>query len=1169
MQPDPILCRTWPPSGFDSTNPLYLFLYNLVREEALEHVLEIGSASGSGTTAVLVAALSAQEQPAQLYCLEPQPDKFTQLSQRYAHLPWVHPYPYPSAVAAQYAPVDELTWFYQHIPSALQSYSLDQLLAWREAELALLSADSPVGGTIPWLCQHHQIPGFDLVVLDGAEYAGHADLDSVYGARLLVLDDINAFKNRHNYQRLITDPNYYLITENWTHQHGFAMFKRRQALLPGISVVVHTANEAARLLDCLNTLTWANEVLVVDMYSRDTTVVLAQEWGARVVYHVPVACVDQARNFGLAQVRHQWTLVVDADEQVPPTLTAVLQEHIQQPQALPGVWLPRQNKFFGQWIRYLFPDYQMRFFRSYAASWSGRVHEFAHVNGETRYLPPDPAYALVHHSYRSVSEFTQKQLHYVALSSPAKAQALQNSGESADKLAAQLRWRFEQDLRQNLHLLQDNPALPVADWLTRQLYLMADLLELGMVLEQTGQLQPAPAQPRPLLSGYLYLRNAVLYGYPFRACIASALELCDELIITYATDSEDQTLAELQVLAAQSEKIRLYPTELWQQNPHRDGETIRKVAEEAMAYCTGEWWLHIQADEVYHQDDIQWLRDFLQQPQVTAVDGFFFKVLHFYGGYHQVLTPESFEIGWYGRTIRLGRPDKFKQMGDAWTLVPLDEQIGARVFDSPVRIFHYGHARDTEAMRLKTSFLETLYHPLPTDFEVCRKGEFRYQAVEPRYLMPFVGTHPRFMKQVVARFYSLQARPLPPPPGDGPKPKILIVSRFHQLKKGYSITLNEIYKTGILTSQFEVHQLAWHYKYEDTVIDGIHIYGVEKEDVYGANRMEELLWRLKPDVVLLHADMYFFMDHFKVLQLWQGPVVGWFTVDLERQVNPTPVVPLLQRCNRVLALSQFGAEKLRSNYPGPLDVVHLGVNLSLFTPLPRTARPALRQELQWHPQWFVFLVVANNFWRKGVDLAVESFRLFRLKYPALSEHVRLYLHTEHSYALGEYIASHDLSDYVLMANHFHPYQNPLEEAALVKLYQASDVFLLTTLGEGFGMPLLEAQACGLPIIATHNTVIEEVVGPAGLLIDAPVVVPGENANCLGWMRPPDVNHAAELMHRLVTQDALRQFLGEQGLLHVKDFTWHQTAMDLTQSVLKCLGEGELTFSYPEPILTPV
>jgi len=1149
-----------PPEALLSQNPFYRYLYQMASEEPLQHVLEIGSATGDGSTEVLYQALSQRPdaKQVQLYCLESQPERFAALSQRFADVDWVHCFPYLAVYPVTYPTPAELQRFNQETPTALQRIPFNQVLDWLAGETAMYEASAHRLHGVAAIQQQFGIETFDMVVLDAGEFSGPADLEPVLGARILVLDDINSFKNYANFQILQAHRDYYLIQQDWLWRNGCAVFKRRPAhLKPGLAAVVHTRNAASKLTPCLDSLDWVDELIVIDMYSEDQTVALATAQGARVLRHVPVDCVDEARNFGLSQVEHEWTLVLDADERIPADWVSVLQALLADvPPQISGFWLPRNNLFFGQHLPFVFPDYQLRLFRSQAVSWRGVVHEHPKLlSGEAIEVPGDPVQAIQHEAYDQVSDFMQRQLHYAQILWKQYKRHLPMQ-DPVSSLG--LRQRYEQQMAELLRMIQQRP-LDNLEWLVRHLYLFSELANTAVFLEQMGELRGASnLQDRPRLSAYSYLRNGLCFDYPFQESLISVLTVCDEVLVTCARDSEDQSWEALQALALRYPTLRLVQTDVWLTPNLRDGEVIRLAAEEAMALCEGDWLWHVQADEVYTDQDARQVRDLVQTYHYQDLHGFIFQVLHFYADYDTVLGPESAQAGWYPQCIRLTRKGYGRHIGDAWTQV-LTEASESSALPVNVRIFHYGHVRETEKKALKEHYMHQLY---TADGSV--PSHFVNQRVNPAHLKRYTQAHPESMQERIA-----QARLQPLLEAQVKRPRILVISRYPQIKKGYGITFNEIYQTGVLQSVFEMHHLAWHYHEPESVDNGVHFYPDHPKKPRDPLRLRELLYRLKPDNILLHADLHFFLRYIKELQLWQGPVTGWFTVDYERNRNPAPLFPIIQRCQRILGLADFGLNQIKKDYQGPLSKVPLGVNHRDFFPVDKATQQRLRTQLGLPTDAFLLVLVANNFWRKGLEYAILAMAYFNQRYPELAKSTYLYMHTEANDLILEQISSLGLQNQVFVSKQFDPYKNPLSVTQLSRLYQASDAFFLTTLGEGFGMPLLEAQACGLPIIVSDNSVIREVAGDAALYIRCPGWISGQNADRVVWMHSPDPEHAAEQIYYLRQNPQVQAELRQAGLRQSRSRTWEQTSRLLAAELAQALGTGTLEYHLPEPGLIKV
>jgi len=191
-------------------------------------VLEIGSSSGEGSTASLVQALQRKSDPS-LHCLELSRPRFDLLRCRYAAIPWVYCYNLPSIpVSAMPTEADVVAFFDAH-PEFLGGHKISKILGWLEADLEYMRRLGDSKDGITAARQAAGIDDFDLVLIDGSVFAGEAELNVVYGARYVLIDDIATEKNYANYQRLTADPAYSLVVEDWDCRNGYAAFRRGAA----------------------------------------------------------------------------------------------------------------------------------------------------------------------------------------------------------------------------------------------------------------------------------------------------------------------------------------------------------------------------------------------------------------------------------------------------------------------------------------------------------------------------------------------------------------------------------------------------------------------------------------------------------------------------------------------------------------------------------------------------------------------------------------------------------------------------------------------------------------------------------------------------------------------------------------------------------------------------
>jgi glycosyltransferase involved in cell wall biosynthesis len=179
-----------------------------------------------------------------------------------------------------------------------------------------------------------------------------------------------------------------------------------------LSAVLITRNAAALLEPCLDSLAFADEIVVVDSASTDATAELAARKGARVVQKEWLGFGRQ-KQFAVEQARHDWVLCIDADERVSPQLAASIRAALAAPTS-PVYRMARRNRFLGRWLAHGegYPDWSPRLFNRMNARWSDDlVHEkvlFAVTPGT---LEGD----LMHDSADDLSTYLERQNRYTTL----------------------------------------------------------------------------------------------------------------------------------------------------------------------------------------------------------------------------------------------------------------------------------------------------------------------------------------------------------------------------------------------------------------------------------------------------------------------------------------------------------------------------------------------------------------------------------------------------------------------------------------------------------------------------------------------------------------------------------------------------------------------------------
>lgn len=196
-----------------------------------------------------------------------------------------------------------------------------------------------------------------------------------------------------------------------------------------ISAVVNTRNEENNIADCLKTLQFADEIIVVDMESEDSTKEIAKSFTDKVYDTAMVGYVEPARNFAISKAVGNWILIVDADERIPKTLANKLIEITEEGRA-DFVRIPRKNLIFGQWTQHSrwWPDYNIRFFKKDSVEWQSEIHSIPITTGTGINLEADETLAIQHHHYGTIDEYCQRAFRY----STQQSKELINSGYKFD-----------------------------------------------------------------------------------------------------------------------------------------------------------------------------------------------------------------------------------------------------------------------------------------------------------------------------------------------------------------------------------------------------------------------------------------------------------------------------------------------------------------------------------------------------------------------------------------------------------------------------------------------------------------------------------------------------------------------------------------------------------------
>jgi glycosyltransferase involved in cell wall biosynthesis len=168
-----------------------------------------------------------------------------------------------------------------------------------------------------------------------------------------------------------------------------------------LTVTVITRNESRNIAAALESVSWADEVIVVDARSTDDTVAIARSLATRVETRDWPGYGAQ-KNYAASLASHDWILSIDADERVTPELAGEIRTLLNGTPGAPGYRIPRIAFYLGRWIRSTdwYPDYQLRLYDRRAGRWDDRrVHESVVLNAPPGVLRQE----LRHYPYRDIS----------------------------------------------------------------------------------------------------------------------------------------------------------------------------------------------------------------------------------------------------------------------------------------------------------------------------------------------------------------------------------------------------------------------------------------------------------------------------------------------------------------------------------------------------------------------------------------------------------------------------------------------------------------------------------------------------------------------------------------------------------------------------------------------
>lgn len=351
-----------------------------------------------------------------------------------------------------------------------------------------------------------------------------------------------------------------------------------------------------------------------------------------------------------------------------------------------------------------------------------------------------------------------------------------------------------------------------------------------------------------------------------------------------------------------------------------------------------------------------------------------------------------------------------------------------------------------------------------------------------------------------------------------------------------------------LPEDWEIHHLAVNYNGDPYETKSNHkLYPARLGgDLLGINRLQPLIKSLQPDVIFILNDPWVIYDYLTRIPV-ESKVVAYTPVDAE--CMDTTWVDNIAKINQLVTYTEFGKNefiKVNRNFDN-IRVIPHGSDIGKFFPIDKVTA---RQALGIDPNLFVVMNANRNQPRKRVDLTIKAFAKFAKDKPD----ARLYLHmgtVDAGWDVDKLCKRHGvLGKLIKTTNDISP-SKYVSDAQLNTIYNCADVFINTSMGEGWGLINSEGACCKVPQIVPNYSATKEIFAPnEAFHINIERTEPHLGILTEGCII--DVDHAAELLERVYQDRKLAKEIAERAYIKFtqEKYTWASVAKQFEQLFLE-------------------